>query len=237
MDAKEMYVEWQRRVQLISPDLVADNKPTSDVAFSFLNGAQDRFVAINYVGDDQTLTDTNTFAKNVDAIKSLIVQEELQPAGVTPQGFSLFELPTDPNKEYMLYVSSVSMVTGTYKQHTGPIAITNQLVKYKDLDSYTKTAFNNPIIRIPAVGFMSNADTKVTYLAVATDVFTALNGIILTYYRKPLRFNTIPGENVIDKCELPESEHSTIVDMAVEMFITEAKYRLQTKQSSNNAEG
>ena len=55
--------------------------------------------------------------------------------------------------------------------------------------------------------------------------------IILTYYRKPLRFNTTTGAS---KCELPESVHSEIVDLAVNMFITEGKYRLQTKPSNQS---
>ena len=47
---------------------------------------------------------------------------------------------------------------------------------------------------------------------------------------RPLRFNTTDGAN---KCELPESIHSEIVDLAVNMFITEGKYRLQVKQPNN----
>ena len=69
------------------------------------------------------------------------------------------------------------------------------------------------------------------YLEVVVDSFTTLNSIILTYYRKPLRFNTTNGAS---KCELPESVHSEIVDLAVNMFITEGKYRLQTKSSNQN---
>ena len=50
------------------------------------------------------------------------------------------------------------------------------------------------------------------------------------YLVKPLRFNTTDGAS---KCELPESIHSEIVDLAVNMFITEGKYRLQVKQPNN----
>ena len=62
------------------------------------------------------------------------------------------------------------------------------------------------------------------------DAYTTLGNVTLTYYRKPLRFNTTDGAS---KCELPESIHSEIVDLAVNMFITEGKYRLQVKQPNN----
>ena len=46
-------MEFERRIQLISPDLIIDEKPNSDLIFSILNEAQDRYVMMNYVGDDQ----------------------------------------------------------------------------------------------------------------------------------------------------------------------------------------
>ena len=51
-------MEFERRIQLISPDLIVDEKPNSDLIFSILNEAQDRYVMMNYVGDDQMETET-----------------------------------------------------------------------------------------------------------------------------------------------------------------------------------
>ena len=104
------------------------------------------------------------------------------------------------------------------------------MVKYRDLGKFIKTAYNTPIIRQPAVALISDPTTKYMYMEVATDEYTTLGNVILTYYRKPLRFNTTNGAS---KCELPESVHSEIVDLAVNMFITEGRYRLQVKPSNN----
>ena len=98
------------------------------------------------------------------------------------------------------------------------------------LDKFIKTAYNTPIIRQPAVALVSDPTTKYNYIEVAVDAYTTLGNVTLTYYRKPLRFNTTNGAS---KCELPESIHSEIVDLAVNMFITEGKYRLQVKQPNN----
>lgn len=229
MTAKEMQMEFERRIQLISPDLTIENKPNSDLIFSILNEAQDRYVIINYIGDDQLMSETNAQSKNTDAIKSLLIEKELVSSGLTANGFQRFRLPYNSNDEYFLYVHSISKVKGTYKQYTSYVNVDNQLVKYRDLPKFMQTAYNTPIVRQPAVALVSDTTTKYMYMEVAVDKYTILGNIILTYYRKPLRINTISGAT---KCELPESVHSEIVDMAVNMFITEGKYRLQTKPSN-----
>lgn len=224
-----MQMEFERRIQLISPDLIVDNKPSSDLIFSILNEAQDRYVIINHIGDDQLVSETNMHAKNTDSIKSLLIEKELSSSGTTTNGFQRFRLPYGNTDEYFLYVHSTSKVKGTYKKYTDYMNVDNQLVKYKDLPKYMQTAYNTPIVRQPAVALVSDYTTKYMYLEVAVDKYTTLGNIVLTYYRKPLRFNTIGGAT---KCELPESVHSEIVDMAVDMFITEGKYRLQAKPSN-----
>lgn len=229
MTAKEMQMEFERRIQLISPDLTIENKPSSDLIFSILNEAQDRYVILNYIGDDQLISETNSQSKNTDAIKSLLIEKELISSGLTANGFNRFRLPYNTNDEYFLYVHSISKVKGTYKQHTNYVNVDNQLVKYRDLPKYMQTAYNTPIVRQPAVALVSDTTTKYMYMEVAVDKYTTLGNVILTYYRKPLRINTIDRTT---KCELPESVHSEIVDMAVNMFITEGKYRLQTKPSN-----
>lgn len=225
-----MQIEFERRIQLIDPQLIINEKPNSDLIFSILNEAQDRYVMMNYVGDDQLEVETNSQTKNTDSIKSLLVEKELTPSSVTINGFTRYRLPYSSTDEYFLYVHSFSKVKGTYKQYKDYVKVDNQLVKYRDLGKFIKTAYNTPIIRQPAVALISDPTTKYMYMEVATDEYTTLGNVILTYYRKPLRFNTTNGAS---KCELPESVHSEIVDLAVNMFITEGRYRLQVKPSNN----
>lgn len=234
MDAKQMYIEWQRRLQLADPTLALDEKPTSDTAFSFLNAAQDRKVKYCFDANDQMIPGTRVHKHNMDDIKSLLVEQEILPAGTTLQGFNRFRTPTDATREYYLYVKSVVKATGTYKQLTGTVKLPTVLTNYESLDAYETTAFNKPIIREPAIAFYSDPTTKLNYIVVAADSYTDVNSLILTYYRKPLRFNTISGTNTVSTCELPEHLHSEIIDIAVEMFITEAKYRLAIKQPTQD---
>jgi hypothetical protein len=82
----------------------------------------------------------------------------------------------------------------------------------------------------------NNADEeKKLYLNVIHDEYTTIKKVDLVYYRKPKKFDVIgvDGVNVLDHCELPENVHMEIVEGAVEMFITEAKYRLNMKPEDN----
>ena len=64
-------------------------------------------------------------------------------------------------------------------------------------------------------------------------MFTKIDSIDLIYCRLPKSFgiSNVDNVNILDRCELPESVHMEIVEGAVEMFITEAKYRLNIKQN------
>ena len=86
-------MEFERRLQLISPDLTIENKPNSDLIFSILNEAQDRYVMMNYVGDDQMEIETNTQTRNTDSIKSLLVERELTQSGSTSNDIARYILP------------------------------------------------------------------------------------------------------------------------------------------------
>jgi hypothetical protein len=224
-----MQKEFERRIQLISPDLIIDAKPSSDLIFSILNEAQKRYVMQNYVGDDQMVAETNTHTKNTDSIKSLLVEKKITASSTTENGNARFLLPTGSKEKYFLYVHSISTVTKTYKQEndlTDAVNVNNQLVKYRDLPKFMETAYNRPIVRTTAVALVSDTSNQL-YLEVVVDHYTTLKSIILTYYREPVEFNTISNTN---QCELPESVHDEIVNLAVNMFITEGKYRLQAKQ-------
>lgn len=220
MDAKQMQIEFERRLQLISPDLIIENKPNSETIFSFLNTATARRARDCY--NEQ----------NMDAIRTLLVEKEIFQTGLTASGLPRFRLPNTANEEYFLYINTLCKVRGTYKQYLTTTLISTDLVPYQFIDKYRETAENQKsIIRIPAVALYSDQLTKFQYLIVASDSYTTVDSVVLTYYRKPMTFNTIASANTLALCELPETEHDIVVDIAVEMFITEAKYRLATQSN------
>lgn len=246
-NAREFQVEFERRITLMNPDFELKEKLTSDTIFSFLNAYTERFVRMNYLQEDQVGDNTRAQKKNADTLKGLIVRTVLdtkvEDSDNTDQTSDKFELPED----YFLYVRSNSYITSCYKgdittiPHEGDtvpeyLYITpNNTIREDDVENVLSTFYNRAILRNPYVvlnaGQANETDENV-YLNVIHDTYTTISKVDLVYYRKPKKFDVIgvDGVNVLDHCELPENVHMEIVEGAVEMFITEAKYRLNTKQ-------
>lgn len=168
--------------------------------------------------------------KNIDAIKSLVTRKMLKEQNDlinTDNYTKSFSLPTD----YFLYIRSNSLVTSTYQSEklNNIGIIPNEIISVEDASKIITTPYNQIILRNPQV--ILNSKDSQSQLSVIHDKFTTIDGIDLVYYRYPKEFNVIGVDNkqVLDYCELPESVHNEIVDGAVEMFVTEAKYRLNMK--------
>lgn len=241
MSAREMQVEFERRITLMNPDFELKEKLTSDTIFSFLNAYTERYVRINYLQEDQVLDGTRAQKKNADALKGLIVrglyEVNAKDTKNTDKVSDRVKLPED----YFLYIRSNSMISKNYKIETeitneNEYVITpNKTIREDDVEKIISTYYNKAIMLNPYVVLNAgnNADTqKNIYINIIHDEYTVIKKLDLVYYRKPKKFDVIgvDGVNVLNKCELPDNVHMEIVEGAVEMFITEARYRLNMKQ-------
>lgn len=225
----------------MNPDFELKEKLTSDTIFSFLNAYTERYVRINYLQEDQVLDGTRAQKKNADALKGLIVrglyEVDAKDSKNTDKVSDRVKLPED----YFLYIRSNSMISKNYKIETeitneNEYVITpNKTIREDDVEKIISTYYNKAIMLNPYVVLNAgnNADTqKNIYINIIHDEYTVIKKLDLVYYRKPKKFDVIgvDGVNVLNKCELPDNVHMEIVEGAVEMFITEAKYRLNMKQ-------
>lgn len=241
MSAREMQVEFERRITLMNPDFELKEKLTSDTIFSFLNAYTERYVRINYLQEDQVLDGTRAQKKNADALKGLIVrglyEVDTKDANNTDKVSDRVKLPED----YFLYIRSNSMISKNYKieteisNPTDYVITPNKTIREDDVEKIISTYYNKAIMLNPYVVLNAgnNADTqKSIYINIIHDEYTVIKKLDLVYYRKPKKFDVIgvDGVNVLNKCELPDNVHMEIVEGAVEMFITEARYRLNMKQ-------
>lgn len=115
--------------------------------------------------------------------------------------------------------------------------VPNKTIREDDVEKILSTYYNRAILRSPFVVLNAGKatdDTDNVYLNVIHDTYTVIEKVDLVYYRKPKKFDVIgvDGVNVLDHCELPDNVHMEIVEGAVEMFITEAKYRLNMRQNN-----
>lgn len=225
----------------MNPDFELKEKLTSDTIFSFLNAYTERYVRINYLQEDQVLDGTRAQKKNADALKGLIVrglyEVNAKDTKNTDKVSDRVKLPED----YFLYIRSNSMISKNYKIETeitneNEYVITpNKTIREDDVEKIISTYYNKAIMLNPYVVLNAgnNADTqKNIYINIIHDEYTIIKKLDLVYYRKPKKFDVIgvDGVNVLNKCELPDNVHMEIVEGAVEMFITEARYRLNMKQ-------
>lgn len=213
MTAREMQIEFERRIMLIDPNLRDAEKITSDSIFAFLNAAQERLVQQIYVQSDN---DNKTRATNriVDALKTLTSISNLTTTAYK-EYISKASLPPD----YMFYISSVSTVSNNYKQESG--VVSNKVINYDEMQNVIPSYFDNKIIRTPYVVLNIEGENSIYIIH---DKYTEITDIDLQYYKKPSKID------LSNDCELPDTMHLSIVDTAVEIFTTEAKYRLNTKK-------
>lgn len=244
MTAREMQMEFERRITLINPDFEIKEKITSDTIFSFLNAYTERFVRNNYLQEDTVADNSRAQKKNVDALKGLVVRGlyvvDAKDEDNTDRTTDRVSLPDD----YFLYIRSNSLLSKNYKlekeiTNEGQYVVApNKMIREDDTDKVISSYYNKAIILTPYV-VLNNGNvadvTKKLYANIIHDEYTIVKKLDLVYYRKPKRFDVIgvDGINVLDHCELPENVHMEIVEGAVEMFITEAKYRLNVKQPNN----
>ena len=244
MKAREMQVEFERRIQLMNPNFELTEKLTSDTIFSFLNAYCERYVRNNYLQEDMVQDGTRQQKKNADALKGLITRQTLTIA--TKDSYNTDKtsdraiLPTN----YFLYIRSNSLISKNYKLDTeilleaDYVVTPNKTIREDDVEKIISTYYNKTILRNPYVvlnnGNESDADRNL-YINIIHDEYTIIKKLDLVYYRKPKRFDVIGVDSltVFDECELPENVHMEIVEGAVEMFITEAKYRLNMNQNNN----
>ena len=244
MKAREMQVEFERRIQLMNPNFELTEKLTSDTIFSFLNAYCERYVRNNYLQEDMVQDGTRQQKKNADALKGLITRQTLviatKDSNNTDKTSDRSVLPTN----YFLYIRSNSLISKNYKLNTEILSeahyvvTPNKTIREDDVEKIISTYYNKTILRNPYIVLNNGNESDVDrdlYINIIHDEYTIIKKLDLVYYRKPKRFDVIGIDNitVFDECELPENVHMEIVEGAVEMFITEAKYRLNMNQNNN----
>ena len=241
-----MQIEFERRITLMNPDFELKEKLTSDTIFSFLNAYTERYVRINYLSEDQVADNTRALKKIQDSLKGLIVRDTFnvleKDSNNSDDTTDRIELPTD----YFLYIRSNSILSKNYKveeeiqDQNNYIITSNKTIREDDVDKVISTYYNKAILLNPYVVLNSGnatSDNGKLFLNVIHDKYTTIKKVDLVYYRKPKKFDVIgvDGVTVLDHCELPENVHMEIVEGAVEMFITEAKYRLAGRNNNNKS--
>lgn len=251
MTSRQMQMEFERVAQLADPALEVIQKLDSDTIFYFLNLSQERYIKTNFVDKEGLNNNKEWLQKRDDILKNIIKREILLNATTgtiltaepsTPIGGAVSTFPAGSipasnititydlgiriplPADYYFYLRSNSKVTGTYLDLAIAKWVPNRVISHTDLEKVINSAYNSPILRQPCVLFEENSEA-----VIYKDAYTNIFNVDVTYVRKPkkLALAILDAATETTTCELSELAHNEIVDLAVNIFIQEAKYRLK----------
>lgn len=223
MTRRDMQIFFERTIQLIDPTLVAENKITSDAIFQFIYASFIRYIKQNLGITDQVESNTQVQKIHSDIYKRLLTKDTIVPDS-TEENIDSFSLPED----YLLYVRSDSSLTKQYINQENEVYITpNITLKENDIQKVIPSFYNSPIIPNPFVVLRNDK------IELITDNHTSVKDINLYYIRKPESLKLTEDNATVEYKDMPESICTEVIEQAVNMFITEAKYRLSVKPSNN----
>lgn len=230
MTVREMQMAFDILVQSISQTMEVNEKPDSYTIVYFLNLAQLKYIKDNFLSKGQMLDNIEYVQKRSDILRNLIrrftgVASVTALTATEADGGIAIDLPDD----YLYYLKSFSHATNTLAGVTTKTWTPNRVVGHDELDRITSGVFNAPILRKPCVVFEEN-DQAILY----KDRDTSVYNINYVYLRKPLQMSldaTSVGtpEGLTDECELDLSTHMDIVELAVDLYIADYKYKLNQK--------
>lgn len=237
---RQLGIEFERRLQQIYPAFISEQKLDTDTIYSFLNQFQNRYVKTLYLSNQHENNSVQQIYVS-DTLKSLIKRTTvnvIKNTTTTDGNTWTATLPTD----YFFYIRSNSIESSNYKGNQSPfVQVSNDIIPQSDahkiISSFDNVGFilNNPKV------ILDNNDSNGPYIEVITDKYTYIKQLDLVYLRCPYKFNVLNYDNtktetgsVHNYCELPYMCFNEIVEGAVELYITENKFRLQMNSNKND---
>lgn len=182
----------------------------------WLNIAQDRFIK-------QRLSEFEKGSKRISDLRQLVISEEtgaVDPfVDVTkyPNTTSIELVVTGVNmlsETFMYYLSSRSKVTRTIPTITAGY-VDNVQIEQIDIPNFTSTGFNSPRFKNPVCWIEGN-HLYIMHDDLTTDYDNAAWKFHITYIKTP---DVIQKPATTVPCELDDSTHQEIVDIAVNLMI------------------
>lgn len=217
---RKLGIEFERRLQTINENMKISDKIDTDDIYSYLNQYQDQFIKTIYLTQDNVKQGTKALAKLQDYLKTLVKE----------QSYTYAESVVLPDN-YLMYLSSNSVVTVSYLTNNNSFIIDNIIIKQSDAYKFKAEGFNKGrVLQHPIVYLTDNT------LHLIKDEYTTPTLITLQYVSKPNYFDI----NTSTACELPYECFEDIVNGAVDLYF-EYKYKInlakqQPKQQNQQQE-
>lgn len=223
MSPRNMQIEFERRLQLMDPNLVIKEKLTSDTIISFINEAIDKFYKTRYSGVNFKAQGFEQTQKRIDDLRTLIKNKKYTANSINKGDRNSYsvELPED-------YVLLLGDTAGIQPSNLNECWETNERGEY--IIKYTDT-LESTIETLDRQLGNSLSEHKLKYCQARPLKLIQDNNVILytdgnykiseyqiTYLAKPSKIDSSNITN-LEYTDLPEHTHIEIVKMAIQIYL------------------
>lgn len=223
MTQREFQIEFERRLQLMDPNLVIKEKLTSDTIISFINEAIDKFYKTRYSGINFKAQGFEQTQKRIDDLRTLIKNKKYTEGSInkSDRNSCSVELPED-------YVLLLGDTAGIQPSNLNECWETNERGEY--IIKYTDT-LESTIETLDRQLGNSLSEHKLKYCQARPLKLIQDNNVILytdgnykiseyqiTYLAKPSKIDSSNITN-LEYTDLPEHTHMEIVKMAIQIYL------------------
>lgn len=241
MTDRQFQIEFERRLQLMDPELVRTNKLSSDTIFSFINEAIDKFYKTRYSGINAKSEGFEQSQKRIDDLRNLI-QTAYFTEEITNEGnVYKIELPED----YVLMLGDVVGILPTEgnEQCWEMDEDGDYVVKRTDTIEATIENIDRQLNNSLSEHLLKYCTARPLKLIQGNQVILYTDGKYsvanyqITYLSKPLFLDSSNISNT-EYTSLPEHTHMEIVKMAVQLYLATKPMQHYSAYSSevNNME-
>lgn len=223
MTNRGFQIEFERRLQLMDPNLVIKEKLTSDTIISFINEAIDKFYKTRYSGINFKAQGFEQTQKRIDDLRTLIKNKKYTEGSINKSDRNSYsvELPED-------YVLLLGDTAGIQPSNLNECWETNERGEY--IIKYTDT-LESTIETLDRQLGNSLSEHKLKYCQARPLKLIQDNNVILytdgnykiseyqiTYLAKPSKIDSSNITN-LEYTDLPEHTHMEIVKMAIQIYL------------------
>lgn len=241
MTDRQFQIEFERRLQLMDPELVRTNKLSSDTIFSFINEAIDKFYKTRYSGINAKSEGFEQSQKRIDDLRNLIKTASFTEEIINNGNIYTIELPED----YILMLGDVAGILPTEgNEQCWEIDEEDDYV-VKRVDTIEATIENidrqlNNSLSEHLLRYCTARPLKLiqgNQVILYTDGKYSVANYQITYLSKPLFLDSSNISNT-EYTSLPEHTHMEIVKMAVQLYLATKPMQHYSAYSSevNNME-
>lgn len=223
MTDRGFQIEFERRLQLMDPDLVIKDKLSSDTIISFINEAIDKFYKTRYSGVNFKAQGFEQTQKRIDDLRTLIKNKKYTEGSINKSDRNSYsvELPED-------YVLLLGDTAGIQPSNLNECWETNErgeyIIKYTDTLESTIETLDRQLSNSLSEHKLKYCQARPLKLIQDNNVILYTDGKYkvseyeITYLAKPSDINPSNITNT-EYTDLPEHTHMEIVKMAIQIYL------------------